>query len=79
VKKFQGTYVRVFASHVLFLLTAMARVRQMSTDSVPFPPDQAVSPISTQLQVSTTQVKLVLYLSLQEYFALCCYTVNQVF
>jgi hypothetical protein len=58
----------------------MARVhRQMSADSIPFSPDQAVSPISTQLQVSTTQVKLVLYLSLQECFTLYCATVNQAF
>lgn len=52
------------ASDALFLLAAMARVhRQMSADGVPFSPDQAVPPISTQLQVSTTQVKLLLYLS----------------
>jgi hypothetical protein len=36
----------------------MVRVhRQMSADGVPFSPDQAVSPLTTQLQVSTTQVK----------------------
>jgi hypothetical protein len=39
-------------------LTAMVRVhRQMSADGVPFSPDQAVSSLTTQLQVSTTQVK----------------------
>jgi hypothetical protein len=38
-------------------LTAMARVRQMSADGVQFSPDQAVSSLTTQLQVSTTQVK----------------------
>jgi hypothetical protein len=43
---------------VLLFLAAMARVhRQMSADSAPFSADQAVSPLSTQLQVSTTQVK----------------------
>ncbi|PSN55751.1 hypothetical protein C0J52_04799, partial [Blattella germanica] len=35
---------------------AMARVhRQMSADGVPFSPDQTVSPLTTQLQVSTSQ------------------------
>ena len=37
----------------------MVRVhRQMSADGVPFSPDQAVSSLTTQLQVSTTQVKI---------------------
>jgi hypothetical protein len=44
----------------------MARVhRQMSADSAPFSADRAVSPLSTQLQISTTQVK---YFPLHNYF-----------
>jgi hypothetical protein len=46
-----------------FTLTAMVRVhRQISADGVPFSPDQALPSLTTQLQVSTTQVHfLILY------------------
>jgi hypothetical protein len=50
----------------------MARVhRQMSADGVPFSADQPVSSLTTQLQVSTTQVTFrALYLKNHYYIVL---------